>query len=337
MNKKIDLSWGDSVSVRQAFLETAGNKPIIFSPETLGNMGYPDHFGDPALVELTRKIIKRQVGNDYKYIVITNGATGGVTIALRAFKMRGAYQCWTADPPYFRLYPDMIESAGLVQVRAGEDKDEIPYNPVYLIDMPSNPLGILHEAPYRLTPGPVVLDTVYLNRVYCNESLIATVKKPKHDVLVGSYSKFTGLNGLRVGWIATNDGLLYERLRTLVESEYCGISAASTKIIMETAGKFTVGDWYKFEYNATLKLDNNRGEWSKLERYFGGTYPLPYGMFMYCPLDKQAKKLLNKSNIIWSTGSSLGTTDDFGRFNLGQDNDLVNKAVKEILKNDKIK
>jgi len=182
--------------------------------------------------------------------------------------------------------------------------------------------------------SPIIWDMVYYGNVYAPHKLTRH-PQPQHDILVGSYSKLTGLNGLRVGWIACNDENSYLEMKKLVTSEYCGISAASTKIIKETAGKFNEHHWNFFEWLAQSRLDCNRGEFSKLEKFFGGQPVGPYGMFYYAPTDKACRKLLEKSGVIWSPGSHLGTTDDFGRFNIGQDIELVKKAVATVLKNDK--
>jgi aspartate/methionine/tyrosine aminotransferase len=327
--KKYDMGWGESVCVRTAFLETA-NTQIVFHRDALYELSYPNHFGEPDLVGLTKKIIKRQTGNDYDYVVITNGATGGVTIALRSFAVAGGLlPCVTRQPPYFRLYPGMIKAAGLRHVC--EVAHEKMMDAVYLVDSLSNPLGTFSQIKKNIYNSPIVWDSVYYGRVYAP----GRHPQPDHDVLVGSYSKLTGLNGLRVGWIASNDPIRYEILKGLVESEYCGISAPSTKIIMETAGKFTDSEWALFEKRAQTKLDRNREEFSKLEKFFAGMPVGPYGMFYYAPIDSACKKLLEKSGVIWSLGSHMGSTDDFGRFNIGQDNQLVMEAVSTVLKNDR--
>jgi aspartate/methionine/tyrosine aminotransferase len=338
----IDLGWGESVAVRQAFLSTMACSKMhapLFNIKALTSLGYPKHEGDVALVELTHQVIERQLGKTYRHVLITNGATGGVTIALRAYKLyRETGFCATEGPPYFRLYPDMIRAAGMERL----DCHSMSYleslgmryktNMVLLIDSPSNPLGVFSTQKKDLRNNPIIWDHTYFNRIYCP----GNHPQPDHDILVGSYGKLTGLNGLRVGWLATNDSLLYERLRTLVAAEYCGISAPSTKIILETAGLFNGDQWATFELKANLALDGSRGEWSKLEKFFGNRPVIPVGMFYYAPIDTSCRRLLEKSNIVWSPGSILGTTDDFGRFNLGQDPKMVKLAVKTILKNDKI-
>ena len=82
----------------------------------------------------------------------------------------------------------------------------------------------------------------------------------------------------------------------------------------------------------------NKTFWNgKLEKFFGGMPVSPGGMFYYAHMDKTCKKLMEKSNVIWTKGSSMGDNDDFGRFNIGQDVKLLKNAVKIILKTDKIK
>jgi aspartate/methionine/tyrosine aminotransferase len=264
------------------------------------------------------------------YILITNGATGGVTIALRAYKQRGYDIACTLPPPYFPLYPSMIKTAGLSH--AIKTSDAWEGKPVALIDSPSNPHGFVRTGSSHIEM-PLIWDAVYSNNVYTP----ATLRPLPCDVVVGSYSKLTGLNGLRVGWIGTTDSFLYERLKELVTAEYSGISATATQTLIQTAGKMSIADWEDFEWNSRLALDDNREEWNKLIRYFANTPVSECGMFFYAPIDSSCQKLLEKSNITWTKGSALGVTDDFARFNLGQSRELIKKAVKEILKNDRRK
>jgi|ERR1700687_2170443 len=325
--KTYDLGWGESVAVRQAFLKVS-NANVNFDFNALSNLGYPKHEGEPELIELTRQIIKRQTGNHYNHILITNGATGGVTIALRSFcQSRGIKECVTRKPPYFRLYPHMIRSAGMYQTY----EEAYGIDRVFLVDSLSNPLGTFSEMKKDSVKSPIIWDSVYYGNVYAP----GNHPQPDHDVLVGSYSKLTGLNGLRIGWIACNDPSGYEKMKNLVTAEYCGISATSTKIVMETVGKLSSKQWEEFEYKAQLNLDYNREEFSKLEKFFGDTPVGKYGMFYYAPIDGACLKLLIDSGIVWSPGSHLGDTNDFARFNIGQDVKLIKEAVATILKNDR--
>lgn len=323
----IDLIWGESICVRQAFVDNVHANPTFFDNHTLmGDFGYPKHEGDPRLVSLTADVIKRQTSEVYKHIFLTNGATGAVVIAMRAFASLGFGTVKTSEPPYFSLYPGMIKAAAMNHItdRAGWGLDEF----VELIDSPSNPRGNIALVTDVKNRPSTILDAVYHNRVYTN----GTIGTVPHDIVCGSYSKLTGLNGIRVGWIATNDDLLALEIQSLVTSEYCGISFPSTHILLNTLDQF---DWDQFELNARFRLDMNRDEWAKVTRYFARNVN-PNGMFYYTELDTSAKKLLAKAGILYQCGSKMDHTGQHGRFNLGQSNELIREAVKAILKADRI-
>ena len=321
---RFPLGWGNSVAVRKAFLETYNGDMVIFSAHSLERFDYPTHEGDPELVEITKQIIKRQIGKDYKHVFITNGATGGVVIALRMFKQRGYEYVHTRHAPYYIRYPRMINASGLT--RLNEEDCFSRRKSLILLDLPSNPVGFLTTIECGFDV-PVVLDGVYCNRVYVAGGMVT----PRHDIFIGSYSKLLGMNGIRTGWVATNDDLMADRLKDLVASEYCGLSRADTDIIKNTLYGF---NWGRFETLANLRLDYNREQWSKLEKYFGDAPVPPVGMFYYAPIDAKCKELLEKSGIQWTTGKDLGTNNSFARFNLGQDCRLIEEAVKTVLMHD---
>ena len=317
-----NLSWGNSVCVRESFLNTYHGNPLVLTKEDLSLYNYPEHSGDPELVEITRKVIKRQTGQEYKHVFLVNGATGGVMIALRAMKQRGVEICITRKAPYYVKYPLIINTAGLEHV----EKDDESRDGVNLVDWPSNPLGLIDS--FGSFDIPTIVDGVYLNNVYMSVRIPA----PFHDIMIGSYSKLTGINGIRVGWLATNDSNLARRFDSLVTAEYCGLDTASSQILRHTLKGF---DWPRFEALARLKLDMNREEWSRLEKFFGGTLVSPIGMFYYSPMDKKAQEIFAKAGVVWTKGSDLGANDGFARFNLGAKNEVIKQTVKAILKADR--
>lgn len=323
---KYDLGFGNSVCIRQAFLETYHGDMVVFTHHGLSKFDYPERHGDPELIEITRQVIKRQTGIEKKHIFLTNGATGAVTIALRAFAQRGKTICYTREAPWYLRYPSMIKASGLIHLNETHGID--PNEGVVLLDIPSNPVGITRPISNSIT-APMVLDGVYLNKVYTSGYFIPI---PAHDVLAGSYSKLLGLNGLRIGWIATDDSLLAERIKELVVGEYCGLSVASAEILKNVLYNF---DWECFESIAKMNLNYNREQWSKLEKFFGDRPVVHDGMFYYGKMDKLCKSLMEKSGIKWTKGSELGTDDSYGRFNLGQDIEMVRKAVNAVIIHDR--
>lgn len=321
---KYDLSWGHSVCVREAFVRYCKISTVI-TPQILMKYDYPAHEGDQALIGITADVIMKTLGLTYKHIFITSGATGGCVIAMRAYSQMGYNYCFTRQSPYYIRYPKMIEASGLIHTTNPLINHQ---RTIAMIDLPSNPLGSMKVPAF--IGLPVILDAVYLNQVYMAPSLIKYIP---HDVLIGSYSKLLGINGIRLGYIATNDDQLAASIGELVTSEYSGLSMASQDILIGTLSDF---DWNNFFPYARFKLDMNREQFQKIEKLFGDIPVNPIGMFHYCPVDKKAKELLNKAEVKYVKGSSMGTDDNFGRFNLGQDNRLVEEAVKAILKADKI-
>jgi aspartate/methionine/tyrosine aminotransferase len=318
-----NLGWGQSVAVREAFVRYCKTSTII-SPKDLMKYDYPAHEGSQALISITADVIMKTLGLSYKHIFITSGATGGCVIAMRAFRQSGYSHCLTRQAPYYVRYPKMIEASGLIHT-TNHLKERL--NSVALVDLPSNPLGSM-KSPVVLGI-PVILDAVYLNQVYMDPALVQYIP---HDVLVGSYSKLLGINGIRLGFIATNEDLLASKMSELITSEYCGLSMSSQDILIDQLPGF---DWDQFFPYARFKLDLNREQFQKIEKFLGEVPVNPIGMFHYSPIDKKAKELLEKAGVIYTPGSAMGTNDDFGRFNLGQSNRLVEDAVKAIIKADK--
>jgi aspartate/methionine/tyrosine aminotransferase len=327
---EINLGWGNAVCVREAFLKGFPSRTIRYELDNY-NLDYPPHEGYSELIWYTKNVLRRQLGQSYEHVFLVNGATGGTTIAMRAFAQKGYKTCLTRTPPFFPLYPHMIEAAGLKH-EYGKSASKCE-SPIVLLDSPANPTGDIEEGvPWTATP--MIWDAVYHSRVYTD----GKHKSFGCDAVVGSYSKLLGLNSVRTGWIATNDDLLAERVKRLVTGEYCGMSGPSTHVLMELlrANQWKEEWWEKFETRARASLNDNRDQFVKLTKYFGDFYVPSYGMFYYAPMDQACKKLIQKAQVTWTSGSSTGTSDDFGRFNLGQDVKLVKEAVKRILKADRI-
>jgi aspartate/methionine/tyrosine aminotransferase len=331
---KYDLTWGEAVAIRKAFLGVNFGESVNFGREELMAMDYTPFSGDEKLIEETAKIIKRQTGMTYDHIFLTNGAAGGCTIAMRAYAKTGTVGVITNPPPYFSIYPTMISAAGLRHVTTQRSYNGSKPH-VTLLDSPSNPTGQITDPPHWAMAEDVIWDSVYHTAAYCSLILPA----PEHDVVVGSYSKLTGLNGLRLGWIATDNDYLAGIIEKLVAAEYCGLSRPSKvilKYILDLYNEDPDRNWGMFEQCARKYLNNNRTEWSKLEKFFHGTAVPANGMFYYAHMDAACKRLMEKAGVGYQLGSKCGTDDGFGRFNIGQDCDLVREAVKSVLKADKI-
>lgn len=328
-----NMAWGNSICIRQAFVEAMNPIVVLFNINDFRDMGYTEHNGDPELIEATRAVLERQTGIRYEHIVLTNGATGGIVVALTALRNNTSIgDCvYTSPAPFFRMYPDIIKNAGLDHLQTEHfSKHE---SGIVLLDNPSNPKGTLYHGDHGISKYGrhiLIFDSVYFTKSFIGKHMPAP---PIHDINVGSYSKMTGLNGVRVGFCATNNPLIYERLKQAVGSHYCGLSHAQNTITKQLIKNV---DWDLFENLAQKKLDDNRTEWSKLEKYFDDTPVYPIGMFFWSTADKACKDLLDSARVTYFPGSKLHATDDFIRINLGQDCQLVKDAVKAVLAEDKI-
>ena len=138
---KLNLGFGNPVCVRKAFLDSYRGNLIVTTNDTLMNkFDYPEYNGDLELIEETRKIIKRQTGQEYKHTILTNGATGAINVVLSTYRMMGYDTCLTRKAPFYLRYPTMVEQSGLKHT---QDNHRISGETVVLLDFPSNPLNLL--------------------------------------------------------------------------------------------------------------------------------------------------------------------------------------------------
>lgn len=324
--KTFDLGFGNSVCVRKAFLETTTAGMVVFTHPKLQEFNYPPYEGDQDLIQSTKSIIKRQTGHDYKYILMTVGASGAISNILTYYKNQGIDKCLTRTAPYYLRYPSMISASGLTHSTVAHKYTQ---NAIALVDIPSNPLNLTHMIElFGSTTIPTIVDGVYYNKIYHNKP----IQMPVHELLVGSYSKLTGINGVRVGWIATNNTKLYLELKDQVMSSYCGMSVAESYLLNELIYGL---DWNTFETKARCYLDYNREELAKLERFTSDPVS-DVGMFWFTKMDSKFQSMLTDAGVVWTKGDTMDVDSSFGRLNVGADCAIIKEAVSTILKKDRI-
>jgi aspartate/methionine/tyrosine aminotransferase len=324
---KLDFGFGNAYCVRESLLDQVDL--YVVGRDSLKNCNYTPYQGLENLVGVTKKVIYSQTNRQYNYIVLTIGASGAISVVLKEAKMSGTVHGITRKAPWYSKYPQMIKNHGLNHTT---DTNLLDKN-VILLDYPSNPAGQFENIiTYNSTSTSTILDCVYLNKVYCTP-IVRPV--PNHICMIGSYGKLLGLNGVRVGWIATNSEDLYLKYKKIAETEYCGISRVDQDLIHSIA---TTIDWAKFENTARNKIDCNRYEISKLEKFFDYSNSVPEnGMFFYSRGSKKTLELLDRANITYTKGSSMGLSDMWVRLNLAQTCEITKEAVDRIIKIDTIK
>lgn len=321
-----DFSWGEPYCVREALKHYYKRK--VAKPLDIDSIMYSPDPGNPKLIDYTRQFVEQCTGIKYNYIIITHGTTSAINIALRVFAKEGRDVCYT-HKYYFPYYPGIIEKnnyehkTGLYR----QHKQQLKHpNTVGVVDSPSNPAGDLLL--YSDVGNNIIWDSVYHNTVYVNDIPV----KPDHRVNCGSYSKVFGLTGARIGWIATNNKQDYDNF--LAESVYenCTMPFLSQDLIIDV---FENTDLDNFLRSAKYRVNNNREMFDRICYLFDGQAVPNNGMFYSAWATPYVCRLLDKLNVK-SVEIDKQNKNKYLRFNLAQTNDLTKKAIRYIIKEDRI-
>jgi aspartate/methionine/tyrosine aminotransferase len=320
---EFDFSWGEPFCVREALQHYYKRK--LVNPVNVQGLNYCLDDGLPDLVRLTRQFLKETTGIEYKYILITNGTTGALNVVLRSLKQK---VCFT-HKYHFAFYPHIItkngyeHKTGLYNDHEANLKTE---GSVAIVDSPSNPEGDLLL--YSNANNSIIWDSVYHNSVYINTIPV----NPEHRVNCGSYSKVLGVTGARIGWIATNNEMDYLSFKDENLYESCTISVPSQNLIVDILNNT---DLENFMRAAKYRINNNRELFDRITYLFDGQMVPENGMFYCAWTTPYTQKLLNKLGVKTVILEDSGSYK-FLRFNLAQTNDVTEKMIRFILKEDVI-
>jgi aspartate/methionine/tyrosine aminotransferase len=320
-----DFGFGEAKAVR----EVLGN---FYSPHmgehheilSIRDMGYPGTGpGLSELIDCTKKLITVETGLTYKYVVIAAGASNAINSLLRVKSRQGYHQIYFRKP-YFSHYPKFANKCDFEILNKPDGW--FPDTAIDLIDSPSNPEGIVRTE--TVLSNFIIWDATYHNSIY--SKLPYTF--PKHDVMVGSFGKFFGINGIRLGWIALNNQDLFLELTKEVYEETLGVSLVSQRLALNIFDNILLE---KFTKEAALQIDCNREEMSKLEYLSEESTAVPLnGMFYWTKMDNIAQNLLEKAGVHWIKGGDCGADGSYVRLNLAQDRVITRSMVKAVLKQD---
>jgi aspartate/methionine/tyrosine aminotransferase len=315
----IDLGFGDPVLIRKRLNQ-------IYSIPAQG-LGY--RMGDDCEKEIiawVKSYYKDNFHIDYRNVILTHGANGGLHVTLKALK--GNYDYFYTHELAFGWYKKITDMERILNIKV-KDLRKVSQDTcsVYIIDSPSNPWGyqIINN---NIDERNVIWDSVYASSIFIDPVIMTA---PKHHVMVGSFSKMFGLSGLRIGWVATNDDILASRIKENALTSYCGLSTPSLEIASNLVENI---DLVGFNKIAKLHLDFNREEMNKLRNIFNMESP-EYGMFYLGYLDDKNSKILEKSGV---RGIELEGSDKtkYIRFNMADDEAKTKNAIKAILKADSV-
>jgi aspartate/methionine/tyrosine aminotransferase len=326
MSDIFDFGWGEPFCVREALKRYLKSK--AFKPVNIDNMGYTPDDGDPELIKLTKLFLKETIGKEYKHVIITNGTTGALNVVLRCLHRKEDKKLCITHKYHFPYYPEIIKKNGYshtIGLYQNHEKDLALKDSVGIVDSPSNPTGDLLL--YSDHENNVIWDSVYHNPVYINTIPV----KPDHRVNCGSYSKVFGLTGLRIGWIATNSDEDYQMFMEENLYENCTLPFQTQDFMKDILNNT---DLYNFMRSAKYRINNNREMFDKISNLFN-KQPVPEnGMFYTAWTDPYVCKLLDRLDIKCVELDEDGDSK-FLRFNLAQTNDVTNRAIRRILKEDK--
>jgi aspartate/methionine/tyrosine aminotransferase len=152
--------------------------------------------------------------------------------------------------------------------------------------------------------------------------------------MVGSYNKLTGINGLRVGWLATNDLNLYSKAYEYVTHDLCGATASGQWAVQKILKEVDLKQFYK---ESVFMLDDNKTELQRLDKIFSNQ-PIPkIGMFALWESDVRINSLLDRAGVKFMDGSSVGASPSSWRINLANTPSQTRDMVKDILALDRRK
>lgn len=334
MNKyKHNFGFGDTKGIREIFLKHASFLQNLHNPWE--NYGYPEHGGDPELIEEVRKYLCKSLGLTYKYIIITNGATNGINAYIHAKKeeLHKYPLCGIVTHKlYFPFYSKIAKIHELAHNKMDIVRD-LAVNEIGIIDHPSNPKGILTIGGQSKN---ILFDAAYYSPTYCgtyrNGKLVLPKVIPDHDAMVGSMAKLTGINGLRIGFFATNNESIYENALEYITTDLCGVSSLSQFTSIQILKKTNFDLFYEESKNM---LDLNKEELSRLDYLFGNQDIPTNGMFALFEVDSKIKKLLEKARVQTIPGNMVGDDRDSIRINLANSYRDTRSMVVDILKIDK--
>ena len=327
LENEFDFSWGEPFCVREA-LKHYYTRQKLRNIDIDAMMYSPDD-GNAKLVEYTRKFVAETTGITYDHIIMTHGTTGALNIVLRALKRQENRDICFTHKYHFPWMPEIITKNGY-EHRTGlyrdHVKDLIFSNRVGIVDSPSNPEGDLLL--YSNTNNNIIWDSVYHNPVFINSIPV----KPDHRVNCGSYSKVFGLTGARVGWIATNSQSDYELFRSENLHEISTMSFNSQSFILDVMDNTNLD---QFMLSSKYRVNNNREMFDRICYLFDGQSVPENGMFYAAWATPYTQRLLDKIGVK-SVELDQEGKNKFLRFNLAQTNDLTKKAIRYIMKEDKI-
>lgn len=189
-------------------------------------LGYTDALGIAALRQGIAHHHEQRYGQalDPERVVVTSGASGGITLALLACFDVGdrvavttpGYPCYRNQLEAFGIEVVEIETDGSTRFQPTPDRlaDAGALDGV-VVASPSNPTGTMLDADELAALAAwcdeagvrLISDEIYHGLTYGRSVGTAAASSP-HAVVVNSFSKYWSMTGWRIGWLVVPDELV---------------------------------------------------------------------------------------------------------------------------------
>ena len=332
--KKLDFGFGNPYTLNEVF--SRAYNPSLSLSMNMTNLPYAPDIGREELVKIAKNHVNNLIGKDagYHYVMITHGATSALNTVLRHIKKTGESGITTLDFGY-PFYNTMISKAGLVRESIDHTKSDAQINNAILtsvnkwalIDSPHNPSGRVYNISV-LSKG-IIWDATYHTPTYLKDKDLSH-KPYMPSIIVGSFGKMLGITGIRLGFLATNNPFLFEKL---LEDNLMENATASH------LGQLMVEDVYRqIDINTLMlvgrdALNRNRAELAKLEVLTGSPVS-ENGMFYLFRADQKMVNIFNESEIVFTQFKVDG--DLYIRLNGAQTLENTQEMVVRVLKRDSV-
>ncbi len=323
------FAWGDPAGLRDILCNRYPEASMIFSSGE--DARYPRHAGEPELIAETQKYISSFWGGQkiYDHVLITNGCMQALAAAVHAMKTEETEKLVTRNV-YFPFYPKLAEINGLIRSgMAGKI-----YKDIWVWDYPS-PMGDVNRIGFVLPHANKIFDAAYFSPIFgLTQEDIPSIPTIFSTAMCGSFGKITGLSGLRLGWLATNDFMIYQKALNYIEGTTIGCNIVGQKVmvkILEDKVRFD-----RFAKEGQRMIDSNRTELQRLSQIFGNQEIPSKGMFALLEADDKIKQLFEKASVLTMDGEACGFRTPSMRINLSNSNEATKAMVDAVLKHDRI-
>jgi aspartate/methionine/tyrosine aminotransferase len=300
-------------------------------------LGYTESLGLPALRVAIAELYE---GLDHESVITFAGAEEGVFLSMHALLGPGdhAVVVWPAYQSLYEVARSVGADVSLVPLEPGDwaldvervEREMRPNTRVVVVNFPHNPTGAHID---RATLDRLIAlvesrgvhlfsDEVYrLLEVDPRTRLPAAAACSERGISLGVMSKAFGLAGLRIGWIATRDAALRDRLAALKDyTTICNSAPSEVLAMIALRARDAVLGRTRGIVRANLEvLDSffeRNADWCRWVRPRAGSTGFPHLVDM--DVDPFARDLVEREGVLILPGSQFGYPGSHFRLGFGR-------------------